>query len=283
MKPTVRAIMIASGLVAGIVATEPANTQDQGRVAQAGGGRIAVEYQPSRLPAVVAALQHEKALEELQDFLSPLRLPADLKITTADCGALKSPYRAGQPVRICYELISQIAEAAKKIYPQDASGQAVVIVGAFMQAALHEVAFAIFDLLQVPVWGRADDAADRLAALIMVELGEDVEKVAIYGTTALFKWSADSAKTWTGSSFADTASPDAQRYYNYLCIAVAADYPNFGGFIEKGTIPAARAADCLHEYEQVRAAFDLRIMPFVDPDALVRVRATQWLGWAPPK
>jgi len=200
-----------------------------------------------------------------------------------DCGAAKSPYKSGQPVKICYELISQIADAAKKIYPTDTGQQDVVIVGAFIQALFHEVAYAIFDILQVPIWGRADDAADRLAAVIMLALGEDFEKVAILGTTALFKWSATSAKTWTGSSFADTASPDAQRYFNYLCIAAAADFPNFGGFVQNGTIPPSRAGDCAHEFEQIRHAFDLRIMPFVDPDALVRVKSTQWLEWAPGK
>jgi hypothetical protein len=279
MEVSVRALMLAAGLLAASVATGPAMAQDQ-----AAKGRITVEYGPSLLPGVNAAVKQEKALEELQAFLSPLRLPRDLKITIVDCGAAKSPYKSGQPVKICYELISQIAEAAKKIYPTDTGEQDLVIVGAFIQALFHEVAYAIFDILQVPVWGRQEDAADRLAALIMLELGEDFEKVGILGTTALFKWSATSAKTWTGSSFADTSSPDAQRYFNYICIASAADFPNFGGLVQNGTIPPSRAADCAHEFEQIRHAFDLRIMPFVDPDALVRVKATRWLGgWTPEK
>ena len=32
-----------------------------------------------------------------------------------------------------------------------------------MQAMLHEMAYAVFDVLQVPVWGREADAADKLA------------------------------------------------------------------------------------------------------------------------
>jgi hypothetical protein len=279
MKRTFRGAFIGLSLIsAAIAATGPVMAQER-----TSGGRITVEYEPSLFFGINSAVKQEHVLEELQAFLSPLRLPRDLKITTADCGALKSPYRAGQPVKICYELINQITDAAKKIYPQDEGLQDVVIVGAFMQAAFHEVAYAIFDILQVPIWGRADDAADRLAALIMVELGEDIEKVAIYGSTALFKWSATSATVWTGSSFADTASTDAQRYFNYLCIAAAADFPNFGGLVQNGTIPASRAGDCAHEFEQIRHAFDLRIMPFVDPDALVRNKATQWLQWAPGK
>jgi Putative metallopeptidase len=276
MKRTVGALMIAGALMSWVAG--PAVAQER-----TAGGRITVEYEPSVLLAVNAAVKREHVLEELQAFLAPLRLPRDLKITITDCGAVKSAYQSGQPVKICYELINQIADAAKKLYPTDEGQQDVVIVGAIIQACFHEVAFAIFDILQVPIWGRADDAADRLAALIMVALGEDIEKVAILGTSELFKWSATSGKTWTGSSFADTATPDAQRYFNYICIAAAADFPAFGGLVQNGTIPPSRAADCTHEFEQVRHAFDLRIMPFVDPDALVRVKATQWLEWTPGK
>jgi hypothetical protein len=35
---------------------------------------------------------------------------------------------------------------------------------------------------------------------------------------------------------------------------------------------------CSGEYEQVRHAFDLRIMPYVDPDQAIKVRAAQWLS-----
>jgi hypothetical protein len=276
MKRIVRALMIAGALMSGVAG--PAVAQER-----TAAGKITVEYEPSLFLGVNAAVKQEHVLEELQAFLAPLRLPRDLKITMADCGAVKATYRSGQPVKICYELINQIADAAKKLYPTDEGLQDVVVVGAIIQACFHEVAFAIFDILQVPIWGRADDAADRLAALIMVALGEDVEKIAILGTSELFKWSATSGKTWTGSSFADAATPDAQRYFNYICIAAAADFPAFGGLVQKGTIPPSRAADCTHEFEQVRHAFDLRIMPFVDPDALVRVKATQWLGWTPAK
>jgi hypothetical protein len=42
-------------------------------------------------------------------------------------------------------------------------------------------------------------------------------------------------------------------------------------------LPDPRAERCQKEFEQVRMAFNLRIMPHVDPDILVKVRAIQWL------
>src|SRR5258708_4826989 len=110
MKRTVRALVIAGALMSGIAG--PAAAQER-----TAAGKITVEYEPSVLLAVNAAVKREHVLEELQAFLAPLRLPRDLKITISDCGAVKSTYRSGQPVKICYELINQIADAAKKVYP----------------------------------------------------------------------------------------------------------------------------------------------------------------------
>jgi len=279
MKRTPCAAAVALCLTLPLVAAATALAQ-----VQPPKGSVTVEYGPSKnFPTVAAKLKQRMVLDELQQFLVALRLPKTLTITAKDCGAQTLPYQAGGPVTICYDLISLIEQQAQKVYPQDTGSQNLVVVGATIEAVLHETAHGIFDILQIPIWGREDDAADRLAALMMMQFGEDMEKVTIYGTTTLFKSLASSQKTWTGSDFADTASPDAQRYYNYLCIAAGADPALFGGVLTDGTIPSFRASDCAYEYDQIKKAFDLRIMPYVDADGLVKVRATQWLTWSPGK
>src|SRR5262249_17266133 len=141
-----------------------------------------------------------------------------------------------------------------------------------------EVAEAIFDILQVPVWGRSQDAADRLAAFLMLQFGEEAARKTIGGTATFF---ALSNRTWTGSAFASVASPEAQRYFNFLCIAYAGAPKSFDYLVqaEKGKsalLPEDRARRCAGEYAQVRKAFNLRIMPYVDPDMFVRARAINW-------
>jgi hypothetical protein len=294
-------VLMAAVLMAllGLTMAPPAAYADAGR------GQINIKYEPSwdatDAPAVQLVTQIQM-LERMQRFLGPLRLPQDLTIRAASCnGSDTVPYSAGV-VTICYDLIKKIVLGAAQIYPNDKNSQGAVIIGSFMQAALHQTALAIFDMLHVPIWGRREDAADRLAAYIMVEFGEDLEEVGINGATTFFQWSAKTGKVWTGSDFADTASPDAQRYYNFLCIAVGADFPRFGGLVQKNVIPdKVRAQYCTgatnpdqndpasigrwnpspglaKEYQQVRTAFLLRIMPYVDPDALVKVRAMNFLG-----
>jgi hypothetical protein len=221
-------------------------------------------------------LKQRQVLEELRAFLAPLKLPRKLTVTMEQCGAPTRPYKPGGPVTICYELVAQINQTAAKL---DASLQPSVNAGAFILVALHELALGVYDDLQVPVWGRMEDAADRLAALVMLQFGEDLAQRTLLGATALF---TASGKTWTGSEFANVLSPDQQRYYNYLCIAYGGAPISFKFLVApdkngEQSLPDSRAVRCESEYAQVLKAFNLWIQPSVDPNLLVKVKATPWL------
>jgi hypothetical protein len=221
-------------------------------------------------------LKQRQVLEELRAFLAPVKLPRKLTVSVDQCGAATRPFKSQGPVTICYELIAQINQISSKL---DASLQPSVNAGAFILVALHELALGVFDELQVPVWGREEDAADRLAALVMLQFGEDLARRTLIGATALF---TASNKTWTGSDFGNAVSPDQQRYYNYLCIAYGGAPITFKSLTipdKDGdqALPDERAVRCDGEYAQVLKAFNEWIMPYVDPNILVKVRAASWL------
>ena len=187
------------------------------------------------------------------------------------------PYTPGGAATICYELVEQIEAVAAKADP---SLKETVIVGTFVQAVFHEVATAVLDILQVPVWGRRDDAADRLAGFIMLQFGEEVARRTVIGSAIFFE---ASGKTWTGKDFAGVMSPEAQRYFNFLCMAYGGS-PRIFEFLvkpddsQRSILPPDRADRCQGEYAQVRKAFNLRIMPYVDPDLLVKVKSSPWVN-----
>ena len=244
--------------------------------------QINIAYDPptdAKLRPIYEALKQRAVLEELQYFLTPLRLPHPITVRTAQCGTTTLPYKPPGPATICYEMVAAVAQIAET-HTQDKDLRQKVILGSFIETALHETASAIFDVLQVPIWGRESDGADRLAALIMTQFGEDVAQTTIVGTAQLFMWSN---KKWTGSDFAAADSPDYQRFFNYVCVAYAASPLQFGGLVDNGILPKHRAERCDGEYAQIRKAFDLRIMPYVDPDLLIKVRSTPWLSWTPAK
>jgi len=254
--------------------------------------KIKIEYTDptnGELKGVQQRLKNRYVLETLREFLSALRLPRELTVRTAQCSPNANEivttleYEPQRPVTICYELIDKIEKIAVA-HTRNEDLQRKVVVGAFVQAALQETAYGIFDVLEIPVWGRDFDAADRLAAFIIMQFGDDVANYVMGGTINLFYWSD---KTWQGSEFASRASPDPQRFYNYACIAAAASPWLFSSYVKDKVIPADRAgpdgAWCDGEYAQVRKAFNLRLMPNVDADRLVKMRSTPWLAWTPAK
>lgn len=264
-----------------VAAAQPARAEDVASAAKS--AQIRISYEPpqnAKYRPIYEALKRRQVLERLQSFLSPLRLPKELSVRLAQCGSETMRYQAGGPATICYELVKRIADIAAQ-HTKDPNEQAQIMDGTFVEAVLHQVAYAVFDLLQVPIWGREDDAADRLTALIMMQFGEQVALTTIVGTARFFQYSNH---TWTGEDFAAESSPEGQRFYNYLCIAWGADPVTFQFVAPRPgpsmfpRLPEHRAYGwCRREYAQVRDAFNLRIMPFVDPDLLVKVRASRWL------
>ena len=276
MKCAMSAAAVAVALMGSPLTSTPASAQVPPDLQNP---QVDIVYLEPRNPAfrpIAERLKQRRVLEQIKVFLAPLKLPRKLTVNVDECGTTSRAYKAQGPVTICYELVDQIEKVAAKA---EGAERERVLVGAFVQVAFHEVANAVFDMLQVPIWGRAHDAADRLAAFIMVQFGEDVALQTILGTATFFKLSG---KTWTGNAFADVNSPDAQRFFNYLCIAVGGAPKTFDFLVnpkenEEQILPDRRAQRCPGEYEQVRMAFNLRIMPYVDADILVRVRAIQWL------
>jgi hypothetical protein len=247
--------------------------------------QVAIAYLPPTNPAFQPLYERLKArapLEELREFLAPLKLPHRLTVQTGECGATYVPYAYG-PVTICYEYLDQIERLAPADVSADGVTRANAIAGAFVQVALHQVADAVFNNLQVPIWGREEDAADKLAGFIMMQFGTDVALRTLTGTDYFFE---ASDHTWTGVDFSDERSTEDQRFYNYLCIAYGGDPATFGYVVQKNILPSSRASDCAHEYAELTYAFNATVMPYVDPGLLAKVRATPWLrpddGQYPP-
>jgi hypothetical protein len=219
--------------------------------------------------AIRERLSKRQVLEQLAQFLSPLRLPRKLTVQIDQCGPAGRNYVAGGPVTVCYEYIDRVRRLAPEKPPQGYPPRDVMMVGAFVQAILHEVSLAVFDIYQVPVWGREKDAADKLAAFIMMQFGKDVARTTLLGTAWFFE---ASDRRWTGSDFSDVRSPEAQRYYNYLCIALGGDPGSFQYLVHNKMLPPRRAARCGREYQQVQEAFVKTVMPHVDQELLKKVR-----------
>jgi putative metallopeptidase DUF4344 len=245
--------------------------------------------------AIYEDLKKRQILEELREFLSPVRLPNQVLIKTDQCGQSERAYQPGGPVTICYEYIAKLAALATKIPADGTTPRGVsrddAMVGAIAQAVLHEMSLVVFDQQKIPVWGSEDDAADKLAGFLMLQFDDKTAHRLMNGAAFFFE---ASDRTWTGSDFADVKSTEAQRFYNYLCIAYGSDQKAFSDFAQAGggqqssggssgprredLLPQARAVRCPREYADFKLGYDTFIKPCLDQQKLEKVMTrVDWL------
>jgi hypothetical protein len=248
--------------------------------------RIAIEYiapQDTSLQDLYEILKIRRALERIQKILSPLRLPEELTVKTAECGKVDATYRRDNSkptVTICYELLKTILDSLPKetttagITADDAK------IGQVLWLTLHEIGHAAFDIFKVPIFGHEEDAADNFATYVMLQF---VESRNLIGGAA-WAWSAymhdykrNPVVQVRLANFAGDHGLPQERFYNMLCLAFGAYPVRFADFVQEGYLPPTRAPNCQHEYRVMADAFHKEITPHIDWDLAKRVTEADWL------
>lgn len=216
-------------------------------------------------------------LEKLQKLFSPLELPVELTIKTKECGVSNSWY-ARPAVTLCYEYIRDLVDTAPKETSQGGITPVDAVVGQFLFTASHEMGHAVFDLLDVPLWGGTEEAADQFAAYILLRIGKQDASKLIEGAAYMYKdYVEHSDVTVPVSAFADIHGAPMQRLYNLLCISYGAEPDMFSTLVQRGYLPQARARSCRTEYDEVNFAFQKTIEPHVDQKLKAEVLSQDWV------
>ena len=247
--------------------------------------RVSVRYVLPKNPAhqpIYKDLKERRALEKLQEFLSPFRLPRTLKFSVAGCDGEDDAFYGDDAITICYEYVDKLW----KNMPAETTAAGIApidtVVGPFFDTCLHEFAHALFDMLNLPVFGRIEDAADQVAAYIYLQLGKGEARRLITGTAFAYLIDAKSADAPLtpkefAEDFAEVHGMPQQRAYNVLCIAYGADTKLFGDFVTKGYLPKERADVCEEEYEQVQDAYEELVVPHIDRALAKKIFNRTWL------
>ncbi|MEL7261235.1 MAG: DUF4344 domain-containing metallopeptidase [Pseudomonadota bacterium] len=111
----------------------------------------------------------------------------------------------------------------------------------------HELGHAMIDVLALPVFGQEEDAAD-VASILMIDAfyDDDVALDLAYDTAFGFWAEAELAD---GAVYWDVHGPDAQRFFNTVCLFYGADPEGRSEFAEDMDLPEARAETCPEEYD----------------------------------
>lgn len=237
----------------------------------------------SRFALTYDRMRQLEVLQTLQEFLSPLKLPRKITVRMDQCdGALILPYKPGsEVVTICYEHLNVIRDTA----PQDGfvafgAGRELTadqaVAGGVARLLLYETSFAVFDVLKIPVWGRIEEATDNVTALIMLDFGEELAWTTIVGSA----WYLAQRGLLGTGFFSEAARPlEAQRFYNYLCFAYAAQPKTYGFLVNGFNLPAERARLCREEFFRLRRSFRATFLPHIDVQLLERVKKRR--SWLP--
>ena len=166
--------------------------QAPAHAAEAHPNRMRVDYVPPTNPAHQALyerLKERRALEKLQEIFSPLRLPVDLTLRTMGCDGVSNAWygRTDHQVNVCYEYLNEIMQAMPKETTAEGVTPADAVMGQFFYVFAHEMGHAMFDILAVPVFGNAEDAADHFATYIMLQFGKDQSRGLITGAAYSYK------------------------------------------------------------------------------------------------
>jgi len=237
------------------------------------------EPQSADQQPVYKLMKENKVLEKLRDLLAPLRLPHRLLLQTRSCEGIANAWSDEESVTVCYEYIDDIWKNAPEKTTPAGIAPVDALVGPLVDVFLHETGHAVFAMLQIPLFGREEDAADQFSTYIMLKFNKEEARRLILGSAYQYKGDlSDPTVTIAQRKFADEHGTPAQRFFNLLCMAYGADPKLFGDVVKKGFLPEERAVGCEREYAQVSRAFDTLIGPYIDR----RLAAKLYKQWLPP-
>jgi hypothetical protein len=257
-------------------AAEPATPQAEPKP-----DRIRIEYVPPPNPAhreIYDLMRQRHVLEKFRDFLKPIRLAEPLMLKFDGCEGIANAWYEpdAHAVTVCYEYIDEVLQNAPKETTAAGVTRDDAIVGPGIEVFLHEIAHALFHMLQIPILGREEDAADQVAAYTLLQLGREESRRTVLGVAYMYGHEAQ-GQTPELKHFAGAHGLPAQRFYNLLCMAYGADPELFADLVEKKHLPEFRADYCVDEYKQVAFAVRVLINPHMDPDLAREMRERQWI------
>jgi hypothetical protein len=249
---------------------------------------IQIEYKEPTNPAhrpVYERLKRRTVLEQYKEFMSPLKFKRLLHVSLSGCnGVVNAFYTFGERrITYCYEYIVHMQRRIAETDVLPGFRREDAIVGEFVNTILHETGHALFDMFDIPLFGREEDAADAVASFVALRVGPMTARRILSGTafawraSALWRQKKNNVRSFT--DYADEHGTEAQRFYNTLCVALGSDTVEranvFADFVQ--LLPERRRAKCGREYLHVKRAFARYVLPHVDQDLLQKVRGREWL------
>lgn len=121
----------------------------------------------------------------------------------------------------------------------------------------HELGHGLIDVLELPVLGREEDAADSLSALLTHQIWEEDSATQITYDTALAyaAYASEAEAEGYDLPYADTHSLDQQRYFNLVCHFYGANPEVREDVAKELELPEDRAVGCEDEFALIEGSW----------------------------
>ncbi len=134
---------------------------------------------------------------------------------------------------------------------------ALFVVGNTLFAVYHELGHALIDLLELPVIGREEDAADGFAAVMMIPGEPDLLRdELIIAVADGWRLQSEQAAANVGQDqlWAEHAL-DEQRHFAVVCWMVGSDQEGFSDLASESGMPIERVETCADDFDRMQASW----------------------------
>lgn len=121
----------------------------------------------------------------------------------------------------------------------------------------HELGHALIDVMQLPVLGLEEDAADVLSVVMIDRLWDAESSEAKVAAAADFWWTSaiETAEAGYEPAFWGVHSPDERRYFTYLCLYYGGAPEEREALAQDYGLPEDRAVTCPDEFDLAAASW----------------------------
>ncbi len=195
----------------------------------------------------------------------------NLKISLVECGEVNAFYNSeNKELLICYELFADLmTKMSTYISDPDSLGDKIGKVSSFI--IFHEIGHAMIDVLDIPLTGKEEDAADYFAFFMLGSDGDDFGVEVCKEGALFFKELSDEQKVDTtfqqlndkgviydALPFWDEHSFHLQRYYSINSLIFGSNPEKWDGLINIGY---RRPGNAVLEYNKINRGWSRVLLP----------------------
>jgi Putative metallopeptidase len=123
------------------------------------------------------------------------------------------------------------------------------MLGNSMFILYHEVGHMLISEYDIPVLGREEDAADKLASIVLLDQNDEAADLALSDSADGWYWTDEmSGNVIEDSAFWGEHGLDLQRSYQIVCLMVGSNEEKFKDVADDYGLPADRQERCVGEY-----------------------------------